>query len=101
MTDYIPSMQHKTIGEDTMENKDKPGLSTENKIYLILVYLAVIAYCGGMIWFSASCIVHSHVLFKDTIDPIHFVAIVFYSLLILAATVFMFFRLKKENKNGK
>ena len=93
MTDYPPSMQHKTIGEDTMKNKDEPGLSTENKIYLILAYLAVMAYCGGMIWFSASCIVQTcgHV-------PLHFMAIVFYSLLILAATVFMVFRIKKKTR---
>ena len=84
-----------------MENKDVPGLSTENKIYIVIGYLAVMAYCVGMIWFSASAIVHACGPYKESSYPLHFAAIVFYALLILAGTVFTFFRLKKTSEIRK
>lgn len=68
---------------------------TELKIYIVLGALAFIAFCSGGLVFSAQ-----HVIDRaGNLDVIHFTGIVVHSFAILAAVIFIIFRIieKKDN----
>ena len=70
--------------------------SKESKIYLVLLALAYVAFNVGMFIFSAQHVIKNFGPDKGSLDPIHFAAMVVYTVCSIATIVFVVFRMKDK-----
>lgn len=71
-------------------------MRNEGKIYLVLLALAYVAFNVGMFIFSAQHVIKNFGPDKGSLDPIHFTAMVVYTLCSIATIVFVTFRMKDK-----